>query len=113
VAEVGENPSVVNVGTANDALLNFTLPAPIHGRDGKVGATGQTGPVGPEGPRGRDGLAVTAADVAEAARELRDAKKKMFAAVLKARLNAGTLKGNHERRMANFIVDMLEKDLQS
>lgn len=39
----GSNASVVNVGTATSAVLNFTIPR------GDIGATGPTGPTGPAG----------------------------------------------------------------
>ena len=40
----GTNASVVNVGTNQNAVLNFTIPR---------GATGVTGPTGPQGPTAR------------------------------------------------------------
>ena len=39
----GTNATVTNTGTAQDAILNFTIPR---------GATGVTGPTGPTGPTG-------------------------------------------------------------
>lgn len=42
----GTNATVVNAGTANDAVFNFTIPR---------GATGATGPQGPAGAKGATG----------------------------------------------------------
>lgn len=47
--EPGENPTVENVGSATDAVFNFTLPR------GEAGPTGEQGPIGPEGPQGPAG----------------------------------------------------------
>lgn len=47
--EPGGNPTVENVGSATDAVFNFTLPR------GEAGPTGEQGPVGPEGPQGPAG----------------------------------------------------------
>jgi hypothetical protein len=80
------------------------------GKDGKDGATGATGERGPKGERG-DVLYVDDAAVREAATALRNAKKRMLAAIVKARMAAGTLKGEHSRRMANFILDHLDKEI--
>lgn len=47
--EPGTNASVVNSGTAQNAVLDFQIPR------GATGATGETGPQGPTGPAGADG----------------------------------------------------------
>lgn len=47
--EPGGNPTVENVGSATDAVFNFTLPR------GEAGPTGEQGPIGPEGPQGEPG----------------------------------------------------------
>lgn len=47
--EPGGNPTVENVGSATDAVFNFTLPR------GEAGPTGEQGPIGPEGPQGPAG----------------------------------------------------------
>lgn len=48
----GSEPKVVNSGTKNDAVFDFTIPA---GRTGVTGATGATGPQGPQGETGPQG----------------------------------------------------------
>ena len=45
----GTNAVVTNTGTAEDAILNFTIP---RGATGVAGPTGATGPTGPTGPTG-------------------------------------------------------------
>ena len=45
----GTQANVVNSGTGNQAVLNFTIP---RGDTGATGATGPTGPTGPQGPQG-------------------------------------------------------------
>jgi hypothetical protein len=81
---------------------------PVKGKDYFDGATG---PAGPQGPRG-DVLYVDDAEVKAAAERLRDEKKKHLAAIIKARMHAGALKGEHARRMANLILANLERDLK-
>lgn len=49
----GTRASVTNVGTNENAILNFTIPA---GLQGVTGATGPTGPTGPTGERGIQGV---------------------------------------------------------
>ena len=58
----GDTASVINVGTAQNALFNFVLPRGAQGPQGEKGDTGDTGPRGPKvkratpatpGPRGR------------------------------------------------------------
>lgn len=57
----GSNASVSNVGTANAAIFNFTIPQGIQGTQGNQGAqgpignTGATGATGPTGPTGATG----------------------------------------------------------
>lgn len=59
----GSPPSVVNSGTANAAVLNFTIPQGSPGLNGKDSTV--PGPVGPAstvpGPAGQDGVSVTGA----------------------------------------------------
>lgn len=45
----GSPATVTNVGTAQDVILDFGIPA---GADGPQGSTGPTGPTGPSGPSG-------------------------------------------------------------
>jgi len=45
----GTNASVTNVGTNENAILNFTIPAGATGAQGEIGPTGPTGPTGPSG----------------------------------------------------------------
>ena len=45
----GTNASVTNSGTAENVVLNFTIPR------GNTGDTGPTGPQGPQGPQGLQG----------------------------------------------------------
>ena len=58
----GTNASVVNVGTENNAIFNFTIPrgnTGPQGPQGEQGATGErglTGPAGPQGERGPQGI---------------------------------------------------------
>ena len=51
----GGNASVVNAGTAANAILNFTIPRGPTGPTGLTGATGPTGPTGPTGSQGPTG----------------------------------------------------------
>jgi hypothetical protein len=52
----GTDAAVVNTGTAQDAVLAFTVPA---GQRGLTGATGAPGPAGSQGPKGDTGPAST------------------------------------------------------
>lgn len=52
----GTNASVVNVGTNQNAVLNFTIP---RGATGVTGPTGPQGPTGPTGPSGAAGITQT------------------------------------------------------
>ena len=52
---VGDEPSVVNVGTDVDAVLDFVIPQGPQGEQGPQGATGATGPQGPKGDKGDRG----------------------------------------------------------
>lgn len=54
--EPGTDASVVNVGTAENAILNFTIPRGVVGATGPTGATGATGAMGPAGPQGIQGI---------------------------------------------------------
>ena len=47
----GTNATVTNTGTAQDAILNFTIP---RGATGAAGPTGATGPQGEAGAAGAD-----------------------------------------------------------
>ena len=57
----GTNASVTNSGTAQNAILNFTIPrgetgaTGAQGPQGETGATGAQGPQGPQGPQGETG----------------------------------------------------------
>ena len=51
----GSSASVVNVGTSENAILNFVIPAGPTGPTGPQGATGETGSQGPTGPTGPQG----------------------------------------------------------
>lgn len=54
----GTNATVTNIGTAQDAILNFTIPrgaTGVTGPTGPTGATGATGVTGPTGPTGATG----------------------------------------------------------
>lgn len=62
----GTNAVVTNTGTAEDAILNFTIPRGATGATGATGPTGAagtagtagaTGPTGPTGPTGETGAA--------------------------------------------------------
>jgi hypothetical protein len=93
-------------------------PAGKPGRDGKDSTVpGPQGPAGPAGAKGEQGprgdlLYIDDAEVKAAALALRNEKKKIFAALLRARLDAGNLKGEHSRRMALHILANLERDLE-
>lgn len=52
---VGDEPSVVNVGTDVDAVLDFVIPRGPQGEQGPQGATGATGAQGPKGDKGERG----------------------------------------------------------
>ncbi len=52
----GTRASVTNVGTNENAILNFTIPAGVQGATGPEGPTGPTGPIGLTGPQGSIGL---------------------------------------------------------
>lgn len=52
----GTIASVTNVGTNENAILNFTIPAGVQGATGPAGPTGPTGPRGLTGPQGSIGL---------------------------------------------------------
>lgn len=76
-SDPGTNASVVNVGTNQNAVLNFTIPRGatgitgstgpqgptgpqgLTGPQGPAGPTGEVGPTGPTGPRGADGITQT------------------------------------------------------
>ena len=51
----GTNASVTNVGTNENAILNFTIPAGATGAQGIQGPTGPTGPQGIQGAAGAQG----------------------------------------------------------
>lgn len=57
----GTGANVTNVGTNENAILNFTIPAGMTGATGPTGPQGlqgiqgQTGPTGPTGPQGAAG----------------------------------------------------------
>ena len=51
----GTDATVTNVGTSEDAILNFVIPRGDVGSAGATGATGATGPTGPTGATGTTG----------------------------------------------------------
>lgn len=51
----GTNATVVNAGTANAAVFNFTIPRGATGATGPQGPAGATGPQGPAGAKGATG----------------------------------------------------------
>lgn len=51
----GSSATITNVGTAENAILDFVIPRGDVGANGTTGATGATGPVGPAGPTGATG----------------------------------------------------------
>lgn len=51
----GTNATVVNAGTANAAVFNFTIPRGATGATGPQGPAGATGATGPQGPAGAKG----------------------------------------------------------
>lgn len=59
--EPGTEAQVTNSGTAQDAILNFTIPQGVPGPkgdtgpQGEPGAKGDPGPKGPQGPQGEPG----------------------------------------------------------
>ena len=58
----GTQASVVNSGTANDVVLDFTIPKGAKGDKGATGpqgAKGDTGATGPQGPKGDKGDSYT------------------------------------------------------
>ncbi|MBM6776022.1 collagen-like protein [Collinsella tanakaei] len=62
--DAGTNVSVVNSGTANAAVLDFTIPRGDKGDKGDTGDAGPQGPRGEQGPAGaagKDGAAATIA----------------------------------------------------
>lgn len=54
--ESGSQAKVVNTGTANDAVFEFTVPRGLQGIQGIQGIQGVTGPTGLTGPQGPQGL---------------------------------------------------------
>jgi hypothetical protein len=52
----GTAPKVTNGGTANAAVLNFTIPSGAPGTNGTNGKDGATGAQGPPGPAGTASL---------------------------------------------------------
>ena len=53
--DAGTNASVTNTGTAQNAVLNFTIPRGETGATGPQGPQGETGAIGPQGPQGETG----------------------------------------------------------
>ena len=51
----GSSATVTNVGTAENAILNFSIPCGDVGATGSIGATGATGPTGATGATGATG----------------------------------------------------------
>ena len=53
--EPGTDAEVVNSGTPEDVVLDFTIPSGEQGPAGPIGATGPQGEQGPTGPQGEQG----------------------------------------------------------
>lgn len=53
--DYGTSATVTNVGTNQDAILNFTIPRGIPGEQGPKGEKGDIGPQGLQGPQGIPG----------------------------------------------------------
>ena len=53
--EAGTDATVINSGTAENVILDFTIPAEATGPTGPTGADGAIGATGPTGPAGIDG----------------------------------------------------------
>ena len=53
--DAGTNAFVTNTGTAQNAVLNFTIPRGETGATGPQGPQGETGATGPQGPQGETG----------------------------------------------------------
>lgn len=53
--EAGTDATVINSGTAENVILDFTIPAGATGPTGPTGADGAIGATGPTGPAGADG----------------------------------------------------------
>ena len=51
----GTNATVTNTGTAQDAILNFTIPRGATGATGPTGPQGEAGITGPQGEAGAAG----------------------------------------------------------
>ena len=51
----GTDATVTNVGTAENVILEFAIPAGATGATGEVGPTGPTGPIGATGATGEVG----------------------------------------------------------
>jgi len=51
----GSSATITNVGTAENAILNFVIPRGDVGATGATGPTGATGATGPAGPTGATG----------------------------------------------------------
>ena len=53
--EAGTDATVINSGTDENVILDFTIPAGATGPTGPAGADGAIGATGPTGPAGADG----------------------------------------------------------
>jgi hypothetical protein len=51
----GTEANVINSGTSQNTILDFTIPSGINGATGPTGAQGLTGATGPTGPQGLNG----------------------------------------------------------
>ena len=54
--DAGTNANVTNAGTAEDVILNFSIPRGDPGETGPQGPQGPQGDPGPQGPAGKDGV---------------------------------------------------------
>ena len=61
--EPGTDAEVVNIGSTNAAVLEFTMPRGEHGIQGPKGDIGPIGPQGIEGPQGPKGDTGTGLDI--------------------------------------------------
>jgi len=93
----GKGDSVVNVGTARDAILDFQIPEGPS-RDGRDGKDGATGPRGEKGERG-DLLYVTDSELKAAFDKLKAKHARLIAHILKKSENAHPLVKAHFKNL--------------
>jgi hypothetical protein len=100
-------------GMRGESVIGSKGDRGLQGPQGVPGPQGPQGVPGPQGEKGERGdvLYVGPAEVQAAAERLRDEKKRWLAALLRAKMAAGALVGEHSRRMTLHILDTLEKDI--